>query len=208
MLRGGRRWIAVSGGVLINGLILAALVLVEEPAPVVEEQPVIVVDLERFERQRPRSRPLSARAASRSAAPANETPSAAPDGATGQLTGPPATVSPATEPAWTVDPKAVEQWRLTEGNPDYGWGRHHRACRGLSNEHMTPEEKERCYGGVPKPPSTFIGPTDGRRVWEREPKFENRQTRRQERCRTYRAIRTQPGAEPPPMPSLREGGCF
>jgi hypothetical protein len=201
----------MSGGILINGLILAALVLVEEPAPVVEDQPVIVVDLERFERQRPRPRPVSARAvsASRSTASAQAAaPSAAPDGTAARPTEPPAAASPAIEPAWTVDPKAVERWRLTEGNPDYGWGRYYRACKGLSNEHMTPEEKERCYGGSPKPPSTFIGPIDGRKVWQPQPKFENSQTRRQERCRTYRGIRTQPGADPPPMPSLREGGCF
>jgi hypothetical protein len=208
MLRGGRRWIAVSGGVLINSLILAALVLVEGTAPVVEDPTVIVVDLERFERQKPRSLPPSARAASRSAAPAKETPSAAPDGATGPITGARATGSPEIEPAWTVDPKAVEQWRLTEGNPDFGWGRYYRACKGFSNEHMTPEEKQRCHGGVPRPPSAFIGPIDGREVWRREPKFENKQTRRQERCRAYRSVRTQPGADPPPMPSLREGGCF
>jgi len=210
MGRGGRRWIAASGGVLINGLILAALVLVEEPAPVVEEQPAIVVDLERVERQRPTKSQPRAQAASASprAAPAQPaTPSIASEGPTAQPAEPTA-APPMTEPAWTVDPKAADRWKLTEGNPTYGWGRYYRACKGLSNEHMTPEEKERCYGGVPKPPSKVIGPIDRRKVWRPEPKFENAQTRRQERCRTYRSIRTQPGADPPPMPSMREGGCF
>lgn len=216
MGRGGRRWLAVSGGVLINGLILAGLVLVEEPAPIVEEQPVIVLDLERPERQRPRSRPENASTAlaSRPAAPESvTTPSAGLEGTVVAPTGSPA-VSPEIEPAWTVDPKAVERWRLTEGDPNAGWGRFYRACKGLSDEHMTPDEKERCYGGWndrkdKRPSPAFIGPIDERKwqAFERPPPPPpDKEFQRHERCKVYRRSRV--GADASSMPSLREGGCL
>lgn len=42
---GSRRWIAVSGGVLINGLILGALLMIEGSPPLVEEPPVLILEL-------------------------------------------------------------------------------------------------------------------------------------------------------------------
>ncbi len=213
MGRGGRRWIAVSGGVLINGLILAALVLVDQAPPLAEEAPVIVLDLERPERA-PHRRSPSARggpSAPRTAAAQASTPSAV--GAPAATA--PSEAAPPADPAWQVDPKAVERWRLTEGDPNFGWGRYYRACKGLSDEHMTPAEKERCYGGWnDKPPDkrpspTFIGPIDERKwqAFERPPPPPpDKEFQRRERCKVYRSSRV--GADASSMPSLREGGCL
>src|ERR1044072_2481065 len=108
-----RRWIAVSGGVLVNAVVLGALVLIEEPAPVVGEQPVIVLDLERPERQTSRRRATdptrSARASSPAPAALESTASDEP-GPPEPAPGEPAPA--AIDPAWRVDPKVVDRWRL------------------------------------------------------------------------------------------------
>jgi hypothetical protein len=224
--RQSRRWIAASGGVLINGLMLAGLVLIEQAPPVIEEQPVIMLELERPQRQKaPRSRASPARAAASSPAGLS-TFSREPEGE-----GPPAVPSPepappVVDPVWRVDPKAVERWRLTEGAAEWGSGRHYRACKGLGSEHMTDEEKDRCYGGwggAPhdgRPSPGFIGPIrppDKIYVPSRDPPSRyDKDAARQQRCRDERRRRV-PGnlnekhldfTGGSPAPSLLEGGCF
>jgi hypothetical protein len=230
MGRGGRtrRAIAAAGGVLINGLILAALVLVEQAPPVMEEQPVITVELERPQRRKPREpRRATTRAPSTTSRPTVEAPaSVAAPTADGEASAEPVPVapSPPIDPAWRVDPKVVDRWRLQEGNAAMGAGRVKRACLGLSNEHMTPEEKEACYAGWggkrdKRPSPGFVGPIDERK-WEiyrpapKIPSIYDKDARRQERCRDYRRGRT-PGfsernlaSTGSPPPSLSAKGCF
>lgn len=213
-----RRWLAASGGVLVNGLILGALVLIEEPPPPLEEPPVIVLELEK-----PRKRASPHRQA---AAGARSAVRAAPAStATSEGEGPPAVAAlaapsaPVVDPEWRVDPKVVGRWRLLEGNASMGTGRLKRACLGLGNEHMTPEEKEACYNGWgrkadKRPSPSFIGPIDERK-WEiPEPKPPERfDEPRRQRCRDYRRGRTPGFAERNlsaggPPPRLSEGGCF
>jgi hypothetical protein len=223
MGRGGRtrRAIAAAGGVLINGLILAALVLVEQTPPVVEEQPVIVLELERPQR-RAASRSPSAvsRAAPTSPRSSRETPASS----VVESGEPAKSALAATEidPAWRIDRQTLDRWRLTEGVPAANWGRYYRACTGLSSEHMTPDEKERCHGSWndrkdKRPSPNFIGPIDETK-WEtpepKPPSVYDKDARRQERCRDYRRGRT-PGfsernlaSTGSPPPSLREKGCF
>lgn len=226
MARGGGsgRWIAASGGVLINGLILAALVLVEEPAPRLEEPPVIMLDLERPQKHRVPRRRTSMERATRlaSAASTAETSPVSPASVVGGEAAANAEPSPAIDPAWRINRKAVDQWRLIEGAPEAGWGRFYRACKGLSSEHMTPDEKERCYGGWAgksdkRPSPGFVGPIDERK-WEThspspEPSRYDKDVQRQDRCRDYRRGRTPNFSERnlvtgSPPPSLRERGCF
>lgn len=219
-----RRWIAASGGVLVNGLILGALVLIEEPPPVVGEQPVIILALERPQKRASPQRRASAGA--RSANSARATRSTASEGE-----GPPALAAPEAPPAhtvdpqWTVDPKVVDRWRLLEGNVSMGIGRYKRACPGLSSEHLTPDEKERCIASWQdrpdsrRPSPSFIGPVDETK-WEehrRAPKTQSiydKEVARKQHCRDYRRGRT-PGfsernlsSTGRPPPTLRERGCF
>jgi len=230
MGRGGRtrRGIAAVGGVLINGLILAALVLVEQAPPMMAEQPVIVLELERPRRQRTsRPSPATTRASATTPRSAVEAPASIVAPVAGaEASAEPTPVAPSTpiEPAWRVDPKVVDRWRLLEGDAAMGTGRLKRACAGLSSEHMTPEEMEACYAGWSgkrdkRPSPGFVGPIDERK-WEvhrRDPKLPSvydKDARRQERCRDYRRGRT-PGfsernlaSTGSPPPSLRERGCF
>lgn len=212
-----RRWLAVSGGVLVNGLVLGALVLIEEPPPLVGEQPVIVLELERPQRRTAPLRQASTRrgSATQAAAPAPATTSEGE--APAVVAAPEVSTSAHVDPAWTVDPKVVNRWRLLEGG--LGKGRARRACLGLTSEHMTPEEKEACYDAWGKKPDkrpspTFIGPIDERKWEVPEPKAPPRfDEPRRQRCRDYRRGRTpgfsernMPTGAPPP--SLRERGCF
>jgi hypothetical protein len=209
-----RRWIAGAGGVLVNALVLGGLALLER-APPVGEAPVMVLELERPERApelRPAlakagasSAPAQAHASASSAAPSEGMPAAAE----------PAESGPPVEPAWRVDPKAVERWKITEGDPDFGWGRYHRACYRQSNEHMTPEEKERCYdawGGRrdKRPSSKFVGPIDETK-WEtpepsprKPPSADQERRRHRDLCRAERSRRK---ADPSAPPMLRQGAC-
>jgi len=217
-----RRWLAASGGLLINGLILGALALIEEPPPVVGEQPVLLLDLERPERPRSPRRSVAAAASSASPSRAVATPSDRADGETG----PPANTSsdptqPAIDPAWRVDPKVVDRWRLIEGDAAMRLGRVKRACLGSGSEHMTQEEKEACYAGWGarrdrRPSPGFIGPVDETPWQAPQPELPSRydtEGARFERCRDYRRGRT-PGfsernvATGSPPPSLRERGCL
>lgn len=221
--RTSRRWLAASGGLLINGLILGALVMLEAPTLVADDAPVLLLDLERAPRSRAADRASRSRPGRRSApsplsaAPA---PTASPEeGVSGR---PVAEATPEIEDRWRMDPKSIDRWKLTEGVPQWGWGRYYRACKGLSSEHMTPDEKERCYGGWggPKdkrPSPAFAGPID-ETPW-RTPTRDSKsrydgEGSRKERCRDYRRGRT-PGfsernlsSTGAPPPSLREGGCF
>jgi len=223
-----RRWVAVSGGVLINGLILAALALVERAPPIVEEQTVITLELRSPQRRTAERKPIGARRPSSGRTGVVEAPKSSPAGA--DPGGPTASglgqiAADGIDPAWRVDPKAVERWRITEGAPLWNWGRYYRACKGLSSEHMTPEEKERCYGGWggqprdKRPSPGFVGPIDERK-WEvyrpgpQPPSRYDGEVRRKQNCRDYRRGRTPGFSErnldstggPPPV--LREGGCF
>jgi hypothetical protein len=220
MGRGGRRLVAAGGGVLINGLILTALVLIEAPTPRVEEPPVLVLDLERPQRQRAQARkapPSPSRATSlASAASERATPDAAPKSAS-EAARP---LIPSVDPQWRVDPNVIDDWKIAEGAPQGGWGRYRRACQGLSNEHMTPDEKERCHGGwsAPKdkrPSPDFVGPID-ETTWETPGPRQapDAHELHQRRCRDYRRGRT-PGfsernlaSTGAPAPSLGKGGCF
>jgi hypothetical protein len=225
MARGkqGRRWLAVSGGLLINGLLLGALIMLEAPSLVADDAPVLLLDLERAPRSRAADRPSRSRP-SRGSAPLRPSSAPAPtasaeEGVSGQPVTDP---TPEIEDRWRLDPKAVDRWKLTEGVPEWGWGRYYRACKGLSSEHMTPDEQERCYGGWggrkdKRPTPAFIGPVDETQ-WRTPPRdSESRyaaEGSRKQRCRDYRRGRT-PGfsernlsSTGAPPPSLREGGCF
>lgn len=210
-----RRWLAVSGGLLINGLVLGALVLIEEPPPLVGEQPVIVLELERSRRSTAPQRQASSGARSVASAPAQATTSEG--GEAPAVTTADTPPAPVLDPEWKVDPKVVDHWRLLEGG--LGTGRAKRACLGQTSEHMTPEEKQACYDAWGKKPDkrptpTFIGPIDERKWEVPEPKAPPRfDEPRRQRCRDYRRGRTpgfsernMPTGAPPP--SLRERGCF
>lgn len=221
-----RRWIAASGGVLVNGLILSALALIEEPPPVVGEQPAVLLDLERPERLRPspRRQPRIAGGSAAAASRADAAPAASPQAGAGEAAPAPA-ATPAVDPAWRIEQKTIDRWRITEGVPEWGWGRYYRACKGLSSEHMTPDEKERCYGAWgggtrdKRPSPGFVGPIDETK-WEdhrpepKTPSIYDQDTARQQHCRDYRRGRT-PGfsernlsSTGRPPPTLRERGCF
>jgi len=213
-----RRWIAASGGVLVNGLILGALVLIEEPAPLLEDPPVIILELERSQRRVSPQRQTSAPA--RSAAP---TQAASNQPAVLEGEGPPtpdapseAPPAPVVDPQWRVDQKTLDRWKLTEGVPAAGRGRYTRACSGLSSEHMTPDEKERCYGGWSDRPTTkrpspnFVGPIDERHWEVPEPSPPRRTTadedkrRRRDLCRVVGRMNK---ANPSGPPLVRQGAC-
>lgn len=209
-----RRWIAGAGGMLVNALILAGLALLER-APPVSEVPIMILVLEKPERERER-RPSAARAGPSSVRPSAtvEASTAVPDKGVAEA----ATAAPApltVDPAWRVDPKAVERWKVTEGAPEWGWGRYRRACSGSTNEHLTEDEKERCYGEWggrrdKRPSPKFVGPIDERR-WQdhqpapKQPSRYDKDAERQARCRTYRRLRN---TDPSMQPSLLQGGCF
>lgn len=145
--RRARLWIALPGAIAINGVLLALLWSVEAAKPVPEEPPIIVLRLESPPRQplrRPSARRSSSPSRTSAQTPAAPSPIAAP-GASGVLQVPEGGAR--VDPVWRVDPKAVERWRIEEGSPAFHWGRFHRACKGLSSEHMTDEEKARCHGG-------------------------------------------------------------
>ncbi|NQE62553.1 hypothetical protein E1H18_2809 [Caulobacter sp. RHG1] len=211
---GTRRWIAGAGGVLVNASVLAGLALLER-APPVAEVPIMILALERPERERER-RPSAARAGRSSVRPtaADEASTTISDEGVAEA----ATAAPAplaVDPAWRVDPKAVERWRLTEGAPEWGWGRYRRACSGSTSEHLTEDEKERCYGEWggrrdKRPSPRFVGPIDERR-WQdhqpspKQPSLYDKDAERQAHCRTYRRLRN---SDPSMQPSLLQGGCF
>ena len=210
-----RRWLAVSGGLLVNGLVLGVLVLIEEPPPLVGEQPVIVLELERSRRSTAPQPQAASGARSVASAPAQAT--ASEGGEAPAVTTADTTPAPVLDPEWKVDPKVVDHWRLLEGG--LGTGRAERACLGQTSEHMTPEEKQACYDAWGKKPDkrqtpTFIGPIDERKWEVPEPKAPPRfDEPRRQRCRDYRRGRTpgfsernMPTGAPPP--SLRERGCF
>ncbi|MBI1685135.1 hypothetical protein [Caulobacter hibisci] len=208
---------AVPAGVAANLLLIGLLSLVERASPPVEP-PVMQVELDRIEDESPHpaSTPRRQKAGASPARPSVSSatsPVGEPGASEGEgpsasgVSGP---AAPAIDPAWRVDPKAVERWKLTEGNPDYRWGRYHRACQGLSNEHLTDEEKDRCYGGfAAKAPSPQMGPV-GRRA-PPPAKFVPRglppppspfaeEARKQARCGAYRSGRAS-------QPRLRDGIC-
>jgi hypothetical protein len=217
----GRWAIAAPAGLAANLLLIGLLSLVERAAPPVEP-PSMIVELDRTEEGEPprsASKP-SARAASSPASPPAPPPrgeaeeAATPGKAAGASSaGQAGPAAPRIDPAWRVDPRAVDRWKLTEGNPDFRWGRYHRACKGLSSEHLTDEEKDRCWGGfAAKAPPTQLGPS-GRAP--RPPSRFDAQARQQEACRGYRGSVT-PGSKSSSVlgfggvadpPRLRDGGC-
>jgi hypothetical protein len=204
-----RRWIAGAGGVLVNALVLGGLALLER-APPVAEAPAMILELERAERTPGRRSEAAKAGASSAAAQAQASVPSMVSGDSVSVAAPAEPGPPAVEPAWRVDPKAVERWKITEGNPDAGWGRYHRACYGHSNEHMTPEEKERCYdawGGRREKRSspTFVGPIDETK-WEtleptprKPPTADQERRRHRDLCKVYGNLRN-PNA-------LRQGAC-
>lgn len=218
--KGVGRWaVAVPAGVAANLLLIGLLSLVERSAPP-SEVPPMLFEIDRLEDE---PRPAEKRAAARAtpsarSREASSRPSAqpgavaAPGEGEGALAGDPA--GPQIDPAWQVDPKALDRWKLTEGNSNFRWGRYHRACQGLSSEHMTDEEKDKCWGGfADKAPPTELGPS-GRRG-PRAPSRFDAQARQQERCRGYRGSIT-PGSKSGSVlgfggvadpPRLRDGGC-
>ena len=174
-----RLWISVLGGVGINALLLASLILSERQLPTMDDTS-LVISLERPEVRRrtsPRSPARSVR----------DTRSSPIEKAASTI-----------DPAWAVDggawidpalaADAKAKWALKEGGP-FHRGRYKRACLGLTSEHMTDEEKDRCYGewreaelrwqrkmaGLPAKPPTSR---------------HDAEATSQERCRAYRAQRT------------------
>jgi hypothetical protein len=158
MRRGGwarrpRLWISLLGGVGINALLLASLTLFQRPLPTMDDSS-LVVSLEQPEaRRRTSPRPPSRSAGWTGSPVGRPTAASAPDVAADQV--PPPATTPAIDPAWAVDggawtdparaADARAKWVLHEGGP-YHRGRYRRACLGLTGEHMTDEEKDRCYG--------------------------------------------------------------
>lgn len=208
-----RRWLATAGGVLVNGLILGALVLIEEPAPLLEEPPVFVLELEKPQRRTAPRRQASAGARSAAAATPVRATSSEGEG-TPAVAAPQAPPALAVDPEWKVDPKVVDRWRLLEGG--LGTGRAKRACLGQTSEHMTPEEKEACYDAWGKKPEkrpspTFIGPIDERKWEEHEfsgpPKrttADDDKRRRRDLCRVVGRLSK---ANPSGAPLVRQGAC-
>ena len=215
----GRWAIALPTGVAANLLLIGLLTLVERGTPPAEIPPMLF-EIDRLEdepRPTPKRAPAKASSSARSREPSSQALSApAATGAPGEGEAAPAAgpTAPSIDPAWKVDPKAVDRWKLTEGNPDFRWGRYHRACKGLSSEHLTDEEKDRCWGGfAAKAPPTQPGPS-GRRA-SRPPSRFDAQARQQEACRGYRGSTT-PGSKSNSVlgfggvadpPRLRDGGC-
>lgn len=200
---------------------LALLVLVEGPPPSDEAPPTFTVSLERPEAVRtslpvPPSRMLG------QAGPLKSDPSIVASRAEAGVLASPAAPPARIDPGWTVGKgeyltpesgaRARKAWEAMDQL------RYKRACMGLSDEHMTPEEKDRCWdawGGaapaadkrigpkaeVPRPfdPLTQAHPADKGRLTE--------QARKQERCRAYRK-HSLPGTISVPPPLLRGGGCL
>lgn len=210
-----RRWIAGAGGVAINTLVLGGLALLER-APSVGEIPVMVVELQRVERE-PEPKPRRANSGAAAAGAAAETSASASRSgeAAASDVALAAPEAPAVDPAWRVDPKAVERWKITEGAPEWGWGRYRRACSGSTSEHMTPEEKERCYNGWggrrdKRPSPNFVGPIDETK-WEtpepgprKPPSADQEKRRHRDLCRVHDRLRK---ADPSAPPILRQGAC-
>lgn len=192
-----RFWISVLGGVGINALLLASLILSERPLPTLDDTP-LVVSLERPEvRRRALPRPPSRSARDVSGSPVQgATQPPTPGVATTPLQ-PPST-SPAIDPAWAVDggawtdparaADARAKWALHEGGP-FHRGRYRRACLGLTSEHMTDEEKDRCYGEWREAELRWQRKHAGRPA-KPPPSRYDAEAARQERCRAYRAQRT------------------
>jgi hypothetical protein len=192
-----RLWISVLGGVGINALLLASLILSERQLPTMDDTS-LVISLERPEARRrtsPRSPARSARDA-RSSPVERAAQARLPDVAAAPAQTPSA--APAIDPAWAVDggawtdparaADAKAKWALKEGGP-FHRGRYKRACLGLTSEHMTDEEKDRCYGEW----------REAELRWQRKmaglpakppPSRHDAEAARQERCRAYRAQRT------------------
>jgi hypothetical protein len=154
--RRARLWIALPGGVAINGLLLASLILFDRPLPVMEEPPAVALALERPEVRRrtsPRKPLRMAGGAAASAAPRSTSRPASAASAAEVSADPPQTAPArlAVDPAWAVDggayltpesaARARRAWDAAQER------RYRRACVGLSSDHMTDEEKDRCYGG-------------------------------------------------------------
>lgn len=148
-----RLWVALPGGLAINGLMLASLILFERPLPVLEEPPAVALTLEWPEARRKTPPGPSARM-TRPAKVAGVAPSTSAPAASEEVSTDPLRTAPVTlpvDPAWTVDggayltpesaARARRAWEAAEGR------RYQRACIGLSSEHMTDEERDRCYGG-------------------------------------------------------------
>jgi hypothetical protein len=203
-------------------------VLIEEPPPLVEDPPVLLVELERPQRPRTTSRRASMTAGSVAVARADAAATLTVTAAEAEPSATPSAEAepPAVDPQWRVDPRKLDSWRLTEGVPEWGWGRAYRACKGLGSEHMTDEEKDRCHGGWSggprdgRPSPGFIGPIrppDKIYVPSRDPPSRyDKDADRQQRCRDERRRRV-PGnlnekhldfTGGSPAPSLLEGGCF
>lgn len=216
----GRWAVAAPAGLAANLLLIGLLSLVERTPPPVEP-PAMLVELDRTEEEDP-PRPASkrtAKAASPAARPTGSRSLAEPDGAMpatpgegdgAASAGTPGPSGPAIDPAWRLERKDIDRWRLTEGNPTYRWGRYHRACKGLSSEHLTDEEKDRCWGGLAaKTPSSRMGPAGRpapppakfvpRGLPPPPPPFAE-EARKQARCGAYRAGRAE-------QPRLRDGIC-
>lgn len=192
-----RLWISVLGGVGINALLLASLILSERPLPVMEDT-LLVISLERPEVRRK----TSPRSASRSARDRRGSPAQAAARApiTDAAPVPVQTPSapPAVDPAWAVDggawtdparaADAKAKWALKEGGP-YHRGRYKRACLGLTSEHMTDEEKDRCYGEWREAELRWQRKMAGLPAKSPPSRYEA-DVAKQERCRAYRAQRT------------------
>ena len=185
-----RLWIALPGGIAINGLLLALLVLVERAPPRLEEPQILTLALERPQRERqPRRRAPTAPSIAQAGRPSPAAASApAVAGPAGEAA-PAVAAPPAIEPAWRLSTGAIERWRITEGNPAFFWGRYYRACKGLSSEHMTDEEKDRCYGGW-REAEKRMDARFGDALAQPPPSRYDRDAAHQERRRAYRSKRT------------------
>ena len=216
-----RLWIALPGGIAINGVLLAGLLLFERPPPMADEPPVVTLSLDRLEiRRRTSASPLSPSRGQAPTRPIEQTPK--PTAEAPIVSSQTAPSKLVVEPGWVIGDGAYLTPE-TAGPARRFWDaadqrRYQRACIGLSNEHMTPEEKDRCWDawGGAKPvddkrigprevPSRNFGPLALKDPAERGPFA--KQARRQERCRDYRK-RTMPGLKGVEPPPLREGGCF
>jgi hypothetical protein len=212
--RRARLWIALPGGVAINGLLLASLILFERPLPLMEDPPAVALALERPEvRRRTPPRPPSRTTSEATASATPRSTSASAPAA--EVSADPPRAAPAglaVDPGWAVDggayltpesaARARRAWNAAQER------RYKRACVGLSSEHMTDEEKDRCYGGWNQA-AEEAGASRGEPLAldaGKQGRFDA-QVRQQDRCRAYQR-RALPGTAPVESPRLRDGGCL
>jgi hypothetical protein len=154
-----------------------ALVLIEEPAPVLEEQPVIMLELERPQRQKAPPKRLSAVSGasvglSPGGSPDRPSTSARPAKATGRRLPSPEPPPPVVDPQWRDRPQDRGPLAADRGRAGRGLGplpprlqRLEQRAHDARREGALLQRLERPAGHQGRPSPGFIGPIDERH-WE------------------------------------------